>query len=227
MVTLATVPNSALKQGWSRLLVACLLSLLLHLALLLGVAVNPTGGVSNVAATIYARLEPAANSEAQLREATLTPAKQADVPLREGTRHERPADKAGPQRESRQAAIELPSAPVAGVELPSSRDPTYYTARQLDVYPRPLEPIKLDYPDRAAAQRIDGILLLMLLIDEFGLVNEASVVEANPEGHFEAAALAVFRAARFSPAQKLGQPVKSRVLMQIRYRYGDADGAAR
>ena len=102
-------------------------------------------------------------------------------------------------------------------ELPLIRDPTYYAAKQLDVYPLPLTEIKFDYPESAAAERIDGRLLMLLLIDEFGVVNEASVVEAHPEGYFEESALAVFRATRFSPAQKQGRPVKSRVLMHVRY----------
>ena len=68
---------------------------------------------------------------------------------------------------------------------------------------------------------------MLLLIDEFGGVNEASVVESQPEGYFEDAALAVFRAARFSPAQKQGRAVKSRVLLQVKYLYGQSSGAMR
>lgn len=219
--------DSALKQNWSRPLVACSLSLLLHLALLLGIPVNPTGGVPRVVHPIYARLEPASNSEPQPREAALTPAEETGAPVREDARPEPAATKAKPKREPKRAATEPASAPIAGIELPLSRDPTYYPARQLDVYPQPLEPIKLIYPDRAAAQRLDGNLLLLLLIDELGVVNEASVVEARPEGYFEEAALSVFRATRFSPAQKQGHPVKSRVLLQVNYVYGDSAGSIR
>lgn len=219
--------DSALKQNGSRLLVACTLSLLLHLALLLGIPVYPTGGVPQAVHLIYARLEPAANSEPQPREATLTPAEKPGVPVREDARPKPAATNTDPKRESRQAATAPASAPIAGIGLPSSRDPTYYPAKQLDVYPRPLEPIKLNYPDGAAAQRLDGVLLLLLLIDEFGVVNEASVVEARPEGYFDEAALSVFRATRFSPAQKNGHPVKSRVLLQVSYSYGDNAGAVR
>ena len=229
MATLAAIPDSALKQDWSRLLVACSLSLLLHLALLLGVPVNPTGGVSNAAATIYARLEPSANSEPQLKpqEAALTPTKRTGAPPSEDAQPKPAATKVEPKRESKPAATELPASPNDDTELRLTRDPTYYPAKQLDVYPQPLTPIKLNYPDTAAAQRIDGRLLLLLLIDEFGVVNEVSVVEAQPEGHFEEAALSVFRATRFFPAQKQGHPVKSRVLLQVNYIYGDSEGTVR
>ncbi len=218
--------DSILKQNGSRLLVACSLSLLLHLVLLLGIPVYPGGGVPRVASPIYARLEPAA-SEPQPRQAALTPAEKTGVPVREDDRPKPAAITAEPVRESRQAVTAPASAPVAGIEIPLNRDPTYYPARQLDVYPRLLAPLKLDYPERAVAQRVDGNLLLLLLIDEFGVVNEASVVESQPDGYFEAAALAVFRATRFAPAQKQGQPVKSRVLLQVSYRYGDGAGAVR
>ncbi|MEK7231804.1 MAG: TonB family protein [Pseudomonadota bacterium] len=219
--------DSALKQNGSRLLVACMLSLLLHLALLLGLPVYPTGGVPQVVHPIYARLELAANSEPPPREVTLTPAEKSGVPVRADARPEAAEAKAEPKRASGPAPTEPAPAPIAGITLPSSRDPTYYPAKQLDVYPQPLEPVKLNYPDGAAAQRLDGNLLLLLLIDEFGVVNDASVVEARPEGYFEEAALSVFRALRFSPAQKQGHPVKSRVLLQLRYSYGDSTGAVR
>ena len=75
--------------------------------------------------------------------------------------------------------------------------------------------------------KVDGRLLVLLLIDEFGVVNDASIVESQPPGYFEEAALAVFRAARFSPAQKQGHAVKSRVLLQVKYLYGDSVGALR
>jgi protein TonB len=111
--------------------------------------------------------------------------------------------------------------------VPFIRDPTYYPAKQLDVYPQPLNPIRLDYPESAAKSKLDGRVLVLLLIDEFGVVNDASVVEAQPEGYFEDAALAVFRAARFSPAQKQGNAVKSRVMLQVKYLYGDSVNAKR
>ena len=216
--------DSILMQNGSRLPVACALSLLLHLALLLGIPVYPGGGVPQVGFPIHVRLEPVANEP---QPATLTPAEKTGVPVRENDRPGPVARTADPARESGPAAAAQASAPIAGIEVPLSRDPTYYPARQLDVYPRLLAPLNLDYPERAAAQRLDGNLLLLLLIDEFGIVNEASVVEAQPDGYFEAAALAVFRATRFSPAQKQGRPVKSRVLLQVSYRYSEGAGTLR
>jgi periplasmic protein TonB len=105
------------------------------------------------------------------------------------------------------------------------RDPTYYPAKQLDVYPEPLMPIRLQYPDSAVSAQVNGRLLLLILIDEFGVVTDVSAVEADPPGYFEDAAGAVFRDIRFKPAMKQGRAVKCRVLVQVRYNYGESEGA--
>ncbi len=60
---------------------------------------------------------------------------------------------------------------------------------------------------------------LLLLIDEFGMVNEASVVNADPAGYFEDAATTAFHAARFEPARRHGHPVKCRIVIKINYDY--------
>ena len=213
-------------RAWMRLIKAVVLSFLLHLALLIGIPVNPTGGVPQMVTTITARLEPAtADSEPVADTVAVVPdaapAPNADKPQR--ATETKAVTKPEPVR-----AIEQPaSSPSGGIEVPFIRDPTYYPAKQLDVYPQPLSQIRLDYPESAASAKVDGRLLVLLLIDEFGVVNDASVVEAQPEGYFEDAALAVFRAARFSPAQKQGHAVKSRVLLQVKYLYGQSAGAMR
>jgi len=224
MATFAAANDPVSKQVWYRLLVACALSLLLHLALLFGVPIGPSRGVIDGVTMLFARLEPApvgspVQNLAESAEENTRPAP-ADLPpqraaIRADTRTRFPSP------------VAAPSAIGSGPELPLPSDPTYYPARQLDVYPQPLTPFKLDYPAAAAAARADGRLRVLLLIDEFGVVNEASVVEAEPRGYFEGGALAVFRAARFSPAQKQGKAVKSRALLQVNYIYGDSQAVVR
>jgi periplasmic protein TonB len=225
------------KQAWSRLCVACTLSLLLHVTLLAGIPVNPTGGLPKVVSLITARLEPAApvstdggpatmQGETAAERVALVPADPAPAAAVAGSKPASASPTAESQPES-QRAIEPISSPSTGIDVPLIRDPTYYPSKQLDVYPQPLTPIRLDYPDAAASARVDGRLTVLLLIDEFGVVNDVSVAEAKPEGYFEEATVAVFRAARFSPAQKQGHPVKSRVMLQVKYLYGDSAGAMR
>jgi protein TonB len=204
-------------KAWLRLLKACILSLLLHVALLFGIPVIP-GGVAPQAPTAFtARLESGFMDS--------VPATEIFAPNAERAERARPADI--PQKST---AIKMESRPEArareaqsggGIEVPFARDPTYYPAKQLDVYPRPVAQIRLDYPASAVAARVDGRLMVLLLIDEFGAVTDASVVESRPEGFFEEATLEVLRAARFTPGEKLGRAVKSRVLLQINYSYGN------
>jgi protein TonB len=215
-------------RAWMRLIKAVGFSFLLHLALLLGLPVNPTGGIPQVVSTITARLEPASNAEDPpvAENVALAVPEVAPLPVPEKPRVSNEV-KTEPKPEPVRVTEQPAASPSGGIELPFIRDPTYYPAKQLDVYPQPLNAIRLDYPESAASAKVDGRVLVLLLIDEFGGVNEASVVESQPEGYFEDAALAVFRSARFSPAQKQGRAVKSRVLLQVKYLYGQSSGAMR
>ena len=212
-------------QAWSRLLKAGAVSFLLHVVLLVGLPVNPTGGVPQVVSTITARLEPAAEapvpeSAALIPDPALAPAPVADHP-------QKPAEPKTEARSEPPRAKEPAASPSGGIEVPFIRDPTYYSVKQLDVLPQPLTQARLDYPESAVSARVDGRVLVLLLIDEFGTVNDVSVLEAQPPGYFETAAIAAFRAVRFSPAQKQGHAVKSRISLQVKYLYGDSAGALR
>jgi protein TonB len=101
--------------------------------------------------------------------------------------------------------------------LPLASDPTWYPAKQLDVLPRALAPIRPIYPNTPAEAETGGRVLLLLLIDESGEVTEAAVVEADPEGYFEESALTAARSARFEPGSRAGRRVKSRVLVELNY----------
>ncbi len=97
--------------------------------------------------------------------------------------------------------------------MPLNRDPTYYTTKELHVLPRPL-PESEDYM-KAEVARLDVKVRVLLLIDESGVVTEASVVDAQPAGS-EEAVRGLFIALRFSPGMIEGRAVKARVLMNAR-----------
>jgi len=105
------------------------------------------------------------------------------------------------------------TAQEAGVERakPGSTDP-YYTAEELDVYPRLREPIRF-MPDDGAALRVR--LRVQVLLNEEGVVEEARFVEGDVSRATRDAAEAMLRAARFHPALKDGRPVKTRVVIGI------------
>lgn len=106
----------------------------------------------------------------------------------------------------------LPQPSAQPVSVP---DLVHYPARELDVYPQPLKPVSPVYPHQALAERIGGSVTLMLMIDEVGRVTEAAVVDAAPEGLFDQSAVAALSAAAFSPAQKNGRAVRSRLLITL------------
>lgn len=134
----------------------------------------------------------------------------------------RRAVSAPPDRLPRQPAAatrETDPAPAdkPGGTLPDAPDPTYYAARELDTYPRPLEPLGFDPAERAARESAGGRLRVQLLIDEHGTVREVSVLEADPAGYFEESARSVLSAARFFPGMKDGRPVKTRLIVSVSF----------
>jgi periplasmic protein TonB len=114
-------------------------------------------------------------------------------------------------------AIPEPSTFGPALELPQIEDPEFYPARQLDVLPRPLDDVALRYPETAADQDLSGRVVLLILIDELGMVVEASVISADPPGVFEEAALESFRSVMFSPAIRHGRAVKSRLPVEVNF----------
>lgn len=107
-----------------------------------------------------------------------------------------------------------PSAAGARVEaptLPGTPDLNYYPARDLDDYPRPLAPLRVDRPARAGA----GEVRLELLIDERGVVRNVVFAGTARPGAEEEELRAALAAIPFAPARKEGRPVRSRILLGL------------
>ncbi len=125
--------------------------------------------------------------------------------------------------ERRRPIARLPPLPHALAEAPPkasetaahSFDTTYYSIRQLDIYPVPAEPLRLG--NLAHAVPGDGLAraVVELHISETGGVDAAKVIEAHPVGHYEGELTRTFLAARFTPAIRDGRAVRSRVLVRI------------
>lgn len=96
-------------------------------------------------------------------------------------------------------------------------DSTYYAARQLDSYPELVTALDLKFPANVDLAVSAGHVLLLVLIDAQGRVNDASVVEAAPPGVFEDAATHALLSARFKPAVKDGRAVRSRLVVHVTY----------
>lgn len=121
---------------------------------------------------------------------------------------------AGPQAE----ASALPAAAPAAVPAPASTPAQasglpsaeiFFRGSEVDVRAMPVNEATLVYPAHALASRQEGVVTLRLKIDHQGVLREAAVVDAQPAGVFEEAALQAARELRFQPAQRNGVPVGS------------------
>lgn len=115
-----------------------------------------------------------------------------------------------------------PSSPVENASLaipalPEVPDLIHYAAKDLDTYPQLRGALNPDYPESAFAQKIAGTVTLLVLVDEAGRVTETTVVDAVPERLFDDSAQQALSRAAFSPAQRGGRKVRSRILVRVNY----------
>lgn len=215
-------------RAWLRLSVACIFSLALHFFLFTEVAIRPSGGSSAAPSVITARLEAvdpapqtsAVNTQIEPEESVSSSKAVAVDPLLDPVPKVEPAKPAADPVSPATASMTAP-----GVEVPFIGDPNYYPTRELDQYPLPLAEPRFDFPERAAAAGIsEGSVLVLLFIDEFGVVNRAEVIESNPPGIFEETARANWMGVRFSHGIRQGRAVKSRIQFRTRYTAEPATG---
>ena len=80
------------------------------------------------------------------------------------------------------------------------------------------------YPPAAKAEGIEGYVVIRYEVTAEGIVINAEVVEAEPEGVFEEAALASIVQWRFRAATEGGRPVETPGLVStLRFRLGTGD----
>lgn len=216
-----------LRQGTRRGLFALLLSLVLHLSLLLGVSVKSGGpGPSSPPGPLQMRIVASTpvveKSAPPLAAGAPAPAEQQEAVVRStATAAKQEAAKQTPEpaapAQSQAESAQSDSSVLPSLNVPLVEDPVYYPAKQLDVLPVARQHIMPDYPDEAVRHNINGSVKLLLLIDATGLVVDVSVVEATPPGYFEDAAVKAFQNAKFTPAEKNGKKVRSRVMIQVSF----------
>lgn len=90
-----------------------------------------------------------------------------------------------------------------------------YRAVGLDPQPYPLHEINPAYPQHAGS--LEGSVVLRLLINERGIVDDAFVVSSFPKDVFDEPAVMAFRSALFSPGMFLGMPVKSQLTIEVEF----------
>lgn len=119
-------------------------------------------------------------------------------------------------------AVAPPLPPFAALlpvlSTPPLADDNFYSARELDVLPRPLAPIMPEFPQHIDANNKEGWVLLSLKLDDTGHVQSIEVEQAQPPGVFDDSALAAFRHAQFHPAEKDGRPVNAKIEIKVWFR---------
>ncbi len=98
-----------------------------------------------------------------------------------------------------------------------AQGPPVFDLSELDSPPRPLVRSRPIYPFRAREQELEGLVRLVFVVEADGAVSEVRVARADPEGVFDRAAIAAIRRWRFAPGTKGGQPVRSRVSLNLRF----------
>ncbi|HTO42571.1 MAG TPA: energy transducer TonB [Burkholderiales bacterium] len=198
-----------------RLLLALALSAALHVSLIYGVAVGRSE--SRPANVIVARLQPAEDVRQVAHVATAhppAPRRFVDtMPEAHSAASSSPAPPESPPAQAVASVRDDSRAPT--LEVPVLVDSTWYTAKDLDLYPQALAPVDPPYP--ASVSDVTGEVTVLLAIDEFGVVQDSSVVTAQPPGYFEESTLRAFKMARFAPAQRDGRPVRSRIVVKVRF----------
>ena len=122
---------------------------------------------------------------------------------------------AAPKPVERAAAQPAAVTAIDSATLPQPSDPTYYTALNLDVYPKSATALDLG-AHLAAGSYLAGQVRATVLIDEGGNVNEVRAIEAAASD-IESAARDLLLKSRFTPARKDGRIVKAQVRISLDY----------
>lgn len=91
------------------------------------------------------------------------------------------------------------------------------TADLVDVPPKPITRGTFKYPPTAKKNGIKGYVVLSVLVEKDGSVNQVQVLESSPSGMFDSAALQGIRAWHFEPAKYKGDTVRVWAKQKIRF----------
>jgi protein TonB len=106
--------------------------------------------------------------------------------------------------------------PVSGPDFGLATD-RYYASSEVDVRAEPVGDMPLVYPRLAYQQRVAGKVVVSILINQRGSVDDVTIVKAEPPGVFEEAALSAAHVLKFSPALRTGRVVKSKKLVEVNF----------
>lgn len=103
---------------------------------------------------------------------------------------------------------------VATIEVDVDETPIFLAWEEP---PRQTKRVMPKYPDEALQDGTEGRVILNIVVDEKGVVLDASVVTANPPGVFDKAAIEAMKQWVFEPAEQAGVPIKVRLAYPIQF----------
>ena len=83
------------------------------------------------------------------------------------------------------------------------------------------------YPADAKDQKVEGYVRVAYDVSVDGSVTNVRVVDANPPGVFDEAAVAAVRGWRFHPAISNGKPVVKELVSRVNFKLGESESYAR
>lgn len=206
-------------KSLTRLLVTLEISLALHLAIIFGIQVGAVERAAAPRPVLEARLMTApAPSDSAMQVLV----KAIDRPIKSHVPDYVPPTETPIKSQAAAEPEHKPGMPEAAasptmVDAPLPPDPKYYPRSEVDEPATWLVKPVTEYPERAAKENISGEVAVLLLADEFGNVQEVSVIDVKPAGYgFEEKALASVPK-RIKPAMRNGRAVKSRVLYRVSF----------
>lgn len=196
------------SRGTRRLILAIAASIALHataVATLRAGRGEGAGGGESTVARLSARL-------------MLAPPAQSPSSPASAIADAEPARPPAPVADRPAGRSERPPRPAASGTLPLdlARTGQYYLASRLQVPPRVIGELPLEYPEDSPLR--DGVVVARVLISAGGGVDEAVIESADPPGVFDSAAVRGLLKARFSPGSLHGIAVASQLLLEVRYR---------
>ena len=88
----------------------------------------------------------------------------------------------------------------------------------VDTVPKVLKRSPIVYPELARKQGVSGFVLLNVLIDENGRVEDVEIIESKPKEIFDLSATNTVRKWKFEPATYMGKKVKVWATQKITYK---------
>lgn len=115
---------------------------------------------------------------------------------------------------------EMPRTAPDPADVKPYRAEKYVPPTQVTVLPRPVgecSPPASEYPEAALRLGLEGVVVLVLTVDERGTISDGRVVEDPGHGLGPAALQSVRRHCRFEPAQRGGEKVATSFRYKVRF----------